>query len=122
MKRNLVLLVSSLALAAFAFAGCGGGEKTTETKTKTEKQGTEADGSADNKRAKQLFVGTCGSCHVLAAAGTKGTAGPSLDDKEYTPARVEKQIAEGGETMQAGYFKGKDAKDVAAYVAEVAGK
>jgi mono/diheme cytochrome c family protein len=32
---------------------------------------------------KQVFtgVGTCGSCHVLAAAGTTGTIGPSLDTK-----------------------------------------
>jgi mono/diheme cytochrome c family protein len=30
---------------------------------------------------KQVFtgVGTCGSCHVLAAAGTSGTVGPNLD-------------------------------------------
>lgn len=32
---------------------------------------------------KQVFtgVGTCGSCHVLAAAGTSGTVGPDLDAK-----------------------------------------
>src|SRR3954466_8156226 len=30
---------------------------------------------------KKLFIGEgkCGSCHVLARAGTKGTAGPDLD-------------------------------------------
>ena len=27
-----------------------------------------------------LFVGKCGSCHVLADAGTKGVIGPNLDD------------------------------------------
>src|SRR3954465_4373293 len=28
---------------------------------------------------KQLFVQKCGSCHVLARAGTKGNVGPNLD-------------------------------------------
>ena len=29
---------------------------------------------------KQEFVKNCGACHTLARAGTKGTAGPNLDD------------------------------------------
>ena len=29
---------------------------------------------------KELFVNNCGPCHTLAAAGTDGVVGPSLDD------------------------------------------
>src|SRR5690348_14376515 len=29
---------------------------------------------------KQQFVSKCGTCHTLARAGTKGTAGPNLDE------------------------------------------
>ena len=36
--------------------------------------------SGDPATGKQLFIQKCGSCHTLAAAGTKGTIGPNLDD------------------------------------------
>jgi plastocyanin len=36
--------------------------------------------NADLISGKQLFVQKCGSCHVLARAGTKGTTGPNLDE------------------------------------------
>ena len=36
--------------------------------------------SGDRQAGKELFVAHCGSCHVLADAGTKGTVGPNLDD------------------------------------------
>ena len=36
------------------------------------------EGSVSN--GKQLFTAKCGSCHVLADAGTKGAIGPNLDD------------------------------------------
>ena len=36
--------------------------------------------SANLITGKQLFVQKCGSCHVLARAGTKGTTGPNLDE------------------------------------------
>ena len=36
--------------------------------------------SGDPATGKTLFVSKCGSCHALAAAGTTGTVGPSLDD------------------------------------------
>src|SRR5215210_2129078 len=35
---------------------------------------------------KQQFVSKCGTCHTLARAGTKGTAGPNLDES-FTRAR-----------------------------------
>jgi len=72
--------------------------------------------------AKAKFASTCGGCHTLADAGTKGNVGPNLDDLKPDAARVEKQITNGGAVMPAGLLKGQDVKDVAAYVAAVAGK
>ena len=85
--------------------------------------------NADPVKGKQLFVQHCGSCHVLARAGTKGTTGPDLD-AAFARARqdgfgsaairgiVDKQILfpnrEG--VMPANLVIGQDAEDVAAYV------
>ena len=97
---------------------------------------------------KKLFVGEgrCGSCHRLARAGTKGTAGPDLDEAFQRSLRdgfrrstlkgvVQQQIlhpnkfpqvdpATGkvGVQMPAKLVSGEDAYDVAAYVAAVAAK
>ena len=108
-----------MVLAALA-AGCAGSREET----------------ADLVNGKELFVGkgTCGSCHALARAGTKGTQGPDLDEA-FGPSRrdglgqgtiagvVEQQIANvrRSSTMPEDLVTGKDARDVAAYVAAVAG-
>jgi mono/diheme cytochrome c family protein len=39
-----------------------------------------------------LFADTCGSCHVLEAAGTKGAAGPNLDELAPSAQRVLRAI------------------------------
>lgn len=86
---------------------------------------------------KELFIGkgTCGSCHVLERAGTKGTQGPNLDSA-FGPAReagLGEGTVEGVVLEQIGLVRrssimpkdlvtGQDARDVAAYVAEVAGQ
>ena len=91
----------------------------------------------DLVNGKTLFVGkgTCGSCHTLARAGTKGNQGPNLDEA-FGPARrhglgektvegvVRQQIAlvRRGSIMRPDLVKGDDARDVAAYVAAVAGR
>jgi cytochrome c553 len=72
--------------------------------------------------AKAKFASTCGGCHTLADAGTKGTVGPNLDGLKPDEATVEHQIANGGGAMPPKLLTGQDAKDVAAYVAAVAGK
>ena len=90
----------------------------------------------DLVNGKTLFVGEgqCGSCHALARAGTRGTQGPDLD-QAFGPARrdglgesaiaavVEDQIGlvRRNSIMPADLVKGDDARDVAAYVARVAG-
>jgi plastocyanin len=90
----------------------------------------------DLVNGKELYIGegTCGSCHALARAGTKGTQGPDLDDA-FAQARrdgmnektvegvVLRQIAHPrrNSIMPADLVTGDDAVDVSAYVAEVAG-
>jgi mono/diheme cytochrome c family protein len=71
--------------------------------------------------AAELFAGECGFCHTLAAVGTKGTAGPNLDQLRPTQARVLAAIAAGGRRtglMPPGILAGADARRVAKFVAE----
>lgn len=95
--------------------------------------------SADLVAGKQLFVKRCGSCHVLNRAGTKGTTGPNLD-QAFTRAEkdgfgesairgvIKKQILypnrsrTAGGIMPAKLVSGRDADNVAAYVASVVAK
>jgi mono/diheme cytochrome c family protein len=102
-----------------AVAGCGGSEE------------------PDLVNGKKLFAGkgTCGSCHALARANTKGTVGPNLDEAFRADKRsglgqssieglVRDQIAHPrkGSAMPAGLVKGENARDVAAYVAYAAAR
>jgi mono/diheme cytochrome c family protein len=119
--RSACAAGAALGVAVIA-AGCGGGVH---------------DESADLVNGKKLFIGkgTCGSCHTLQRAGTKGTQGPNLD-AAFLNAResgfgnsviagvVEDQIAypRRNSIMPAKLVKGADARDVAAYIASVAGK
>lgn len=114
--RLAALVCGALVLAAGAL-GCG------------------RSGSDDQVKGKELFVSKCGSCHALARASTKGIQGPNLD-QAFGTARsdglgektvkgvVLRQIAHvrRNSTMPANLVKGSDAKDVAAYVAAVAGQ
>jgi mono/diheme cytochrome c family protein len=114
--RLLVCSLLALMVAAVA-AGCG------------------RSGSDDQVKGKQLFVSKCSSCHTLARAGAKGIQGPNLD-QAFGPARddglgeatvrgvVKRQIAHTrrGSIMPSGLVKGQEARDVAAYVAAVAGQ
>jgi len=118
---------------AIALAACGTGGIAT--------------GAADQENGKKLFLGKgqCAGCHTLAAAGSSSTIGPNLDDA-FAQARadgykesailniVHDQIRFPGQyptaqnnpdflqaNMPANLVKGKDAEDVAAYVAANAG-
>jgi mono/diheme cytochrome c family protein len=54
---------------------------------------------ADDPKA--LFTTACGSCHVLADAGTSGTVGPNLDDAKPALEAAIAQITNGGGGMPA---------------------
>ncbi len=97
--------------------------------------------NTDLTAGKLTFIAKCGSCHTLAHAGTKGTAGPNLDQafrqsveenfgRNAIAGVVRGQIKDPGKypkghvgtAMPAGLVSGDDANNVAAYVAAVAGK
>jgi mono/diheme cytochrome c family protein len=119
----LVALVGSLALA-----GCGAAV------------GPVADGEGNLANGKQKFTEQCAACHRLADANAMGTVGPDLDEAfayvieqgfEESAIRdvVRGQIAWAVENPPTGepgmprdLVTGKDAIDVAAYVASVAGR
>ena len=73
-----------------------------------------------------VFGERCNNCHTLAAANTAGKVGPNLDQLKPPYALVLNAIQTGrirGQgTMPADIVSGKDAQDVARFVAAVAGK
>jgi cytochrome c2 len=117
---RLLLVLASAGLVALVGAGCG-------------------TGSADVERGRVLFIEKCGSCHVMAEAGSSGTIGPDLDaafavsradgmDSDTIEGIVAAQIEyprpstdNPAVSMPAGLVEGKDLEDVAAYVARYAG-
>jgi plastocyanin len=118
-SHRLVALAAAALFVAAGTSGCGRND------------------DPDLSNGKALFIGkgTCGSCHTLARAGTKGTQGPNLDDafrvarkdglgEDTVEGVVRSQIAHTRRSsiMPMGLVKGDDARDVAAYVAFVAGQ
>ena len=124
--RGRAILVSAAALlAGGAVAGCDLQE------------------NADLERGRTLFVENCGTCHALTEARTAATIGPDLDssfaaardvgmDQDTIEGVVQSQIQNPREVneaspqydrvfMPADLVTGRDAEDVAAYVASVAG-
>jgi cytochrome c2 len=117
--RPLLVIAAVLATGALA-AGCGTGD-------------------ADVERGRILFIQKCGTCHVMAEAGTSAQVGPDLDDA-FGPARaagMDGDTIEGivatqiqyprpgtgnpAVSMPADLVTGNDLDDVAAYVARYAG-
>jgi mono/diheme cytochrome c family protein len=122
-RRFLPLALAGAALLA---AGCAG-------------RAVDSTG-ADTAGGKQLFAKNCGGCHTLADAATAGTVGPNLDDA-FRAARSEA----GGDFDESTVFdvtldqmrlaappmprfdtgpqklSDEELRDVAAYVASVAG-
>ena len=91
--------------------------------------------SPDLVAGKEQFIGKCSSCHALARAGGGGTQGPNLDEafararrdgmnEETVQGVVQDQIANPRRSsiMPADLVEGDAARDVAAYIAEVAGQ
>lgn len=97
------------------------GEDTGLLATAVKAAGGPAAGSAEGK----VFTENCGSCHTLAAAGTTGTAGPSLD-KPLTldEAGIVTQIAKGKGAMPGfeGQLKPDEISALAKFVVEQSGK
>ena len=117
---RLLLALAVLAAVVLPASGCG-------------------TSNADEERGRILFKQKCGTCHVMAQAGTTAQIGPDLDDA-FGPARasgqgestIEGVVASQIEnprpsndnpavSMPANIVTGQDAQDVAAYVARYAG-
>ena len=75
---------------------------------------------------RELFAKDCATCHTLRAANAVGKVGPDLDALRPPSALVldaiEKGRARGNGQMPSQLLDGQDAKDVASFVAAVAGR
>jgi cytochrome c6 len=79
-------------------------------------------GSGGETKGQELFTSSCGTCHTLSAAGTSGTFGPNLDHLKPNEQLVLKAIETGTGAMPSGIYSGAEARAVAQYVAQNAGK
>ena len=89
--------------------------------------------NAEQEKGRELFAQKCVTCHTLAAVKSVGRIGPNLDVLvgQEIPTESERRTlvlktiingkAEGLGNMPADLFVGKEAEDVAAFVAAVAG-
>jgi cytochrome c6 len=88
----------------------------------------EAEAAAGPEPGKVVFTKTanpsCGGCHTLKDAGTKGTVGPNLDQLKPSFEVVKLQVEKGGGGMPPfqGKLSAQQIDDVATYVSDVAGK
>jgi cytochrome c6 len=83
-------------------------------------------GNSKFNKGKNLFRQACWSCHTLKAAGAQGVTGPNLDEiGTLSEQRVLNAIRIGGTgdgRMPSMLLTGDDAKAVAYYVSQVAGR
>lgn len=96
----------SAAIAAVTLAACSGGGGTT---------------TATSEGARVYADSGCGSCHAFGPAGSAGTAGPSLDDSQMTPAQAAAVIRRGAAGMPA-YADGLSATQIEALARFVTGR
>jgi mono/diheme cytochrome c family protein len=70
------------------------------------------------------FGHMCGTCHTLRAARATGVLGPNLDELKPSAAHVQRKIRTGSSRgiMPSNLLSGREALDVAEYVARVAGR
>jgi len=119
-RRTTLLVGAALAAVSLTAAGCAGGEE------------EDALGPADAEAGKQIFIQSCGACHVMEDAGTVGRIGPDMDDafRAARQAGFEESQFKGvtlrwieisQAPMPRNIVTGQDALDVSQYVAEFAG-
>jgi mono/diheme cytochrome c family protein len=123
--RRLALLALTVALTLL-LAACGGSDDRDTSPEGVQGEtptAEEAPSEGDAEAGASLFSEQgCGSCHVLADAGSSGTTGPNLDDLKPSFDAAFEQIKNGGGGMPSYSQLGDDAiADLAAYVSERAG-
>ncbi|MFS0555858.1 cytochrome c551 [Brevibacillus sp. 179-C9.3 HS] len=124
MKR--IPFVLTAAVLAFSLSACGGGNQQTQppaNQPATEAPATETPpataptGDYDAATAETMYKNTCSSCH---GQTLEGAVGPNLQkigsqmDKEQIMGILEK----GKGSMPPGLVKGKDAENIAAWLAD----
>jgi cytochrome c553 len=82
--------------------------------------------NASQMRGRELFSPTCSQCHTLHESNAVGRVGPNLDVIR-PPASLVEDAIDNGRYLGRGQmpdklFEGQDVKDIAAYVAAVAGR
>jgi mono/diheme cytochrome c family protein len=89
--------------------------------------------NAEQERGRRLFAETCAFCHTLQAANSTGHTGPNLDvlvaqagenysnRKTFVLSAIESGFAGHYGQMPANIFQGREADEVAGFVAAVAG-
>ena len=114
-----VWAVFGLGLPALVLATNGGDHKSKQAPGGVDLMPAEVHG-------RELFTKNCATCHTLRAVNAVGRVGPNLDQlrppKELIVNAIETGRARGNGQMPADLVAGQDAKDVAAFVAAVAGR
>jgi mono/diheme cytochrome c family protein len=116
-----MILIAAVIAAALGISACGYGEEGLAVKS----------GEPDYNGA-VLFAQHCSGCHTLSAAGTQGsgnrgqrTQGPNLNQREESDNDVLFAIRNGGFSgaiMPQNIVVGKEAEEVAEFVAKYAGQ
>ena len=92
-----------------------------DPKAKVAEAGGGGGGGGDDP--KSIFNSLCGSCHVLADAGTNGTVGPNLDQSKPSFEQAFPQIKNGGGGMPpfGGQLTDEQIRALARYIVRVTG-
>lgn len=135
MRRATILLALLLAVLALGVAACGGAEEATPTPEtvqgtipEPENGGSEdlpaLDLTGDAEAGRSVWdANGCGACHVLAAAGSGGQVGPSLDETQPSYELVVERVTNGLGAMPAfgDSLTPQQIADVSQFVADSAG-
>src|SRR5437868_4827443 len=114
----VVWILFGLGLPALVLATNGGDNKTGQAFGGVDLNSGQVHG-------RELFARNCATCHTLHAVNAVGKVGPNLDQLRPPAALVLNAVqtgrARGNGQMPADLVAGQDAKDVASFVAAVAG-
>jgi mono/diheme cytochrome c family protein len=134
-SRSAAVCLVVAVTGALVALGCGGGSDSATVDQRTSASGAPQSANVEQPltpaqvHGRELFVQNCGSCHTLDAAGTVGNVGPNLGDIAINEQDILAAIRRGGGTHSKGQgtgpsgtmprnlVTGKDAQDVAAFVA-----
>ena len=119
-RPKAMILIAAVIAAALGISACGYGE-----------QGLAVKQDNPDYNGAVLFAQHCSGCHTLSAAGTQGsgnrgerTQGPNLNQREESDEDVLFAIQNGGFSgaiMPQNIVVGKEAEEVAQFVAKYAG-